>query len=152
MAQTATEPDTEKTPATGGAVARRASLEADLGRTSIADVVVTKIAGIAAREINGVHDLGGTAARTIGAVTSRLPVGDERARGVNVEVGEREAAVDLTIRIEYGESIPKVATAVRENVVKRIEGITGLKVTEVNIAVDDLWFPGDSQDEGARVQ
>jgi len=77
---------------------------------------------------------------------------DERSQGVSVEVGEREAAVDLTIVVEYGESIPRVAQAVRDNVIKRIEGITGLSVTEVNIAVDDLYFPGDDVAEPTRVE
>ena len=51
--------------------------------------------------------------------------------------------MDLTLVIEYGESIPQVSEAVRANVIKRVEGITGLSVTEVNIAVNDLYFPGD---------
>jgi len=68
-----------------------------------------------------------------------------------VDVGEREAAVDLTLMIEYGESIPQVADAVRENVIKRIEGITGLSVAEVNIVVNDLYFPGDDVPEESRV-
>jgi uncharacterized alkaline shock family protein YloU len=89
--------------------------------------------------------MGGGAARAVGGFTSRIGIGDERSQGVAVEVGEREAAVDLTITIEYGESIPQVSSAVRDNVAKRIEGITGLSVTEVNIAVNDLYFPGDDQ-------
>ncbi len=126
--------------------------DSDVGTTTIADAVVTKVAGIAAREVAGVHDLGGGAARALGTVTQRVGIGDERTQGVTVEVGELEAAVDLTLVIDYGESIPEVAEAIRTNVVKRVEGITGLKVTEVNIAVNDLFFPGDEQsDEDSRV-
>ena len=123
------------------------------GATTISDLVVTKVAAIAARETRGVYDLGGGAARAFGAVTERVGVAmaDERSRGVAVEVGEREAAVDLTLVIEYGESIPQVTDAVRENVIKRIEGITGLSVAEVNIVVNDLHFPGDDVPEEARV-
>jgi len=115
--------------------------------------VVTKVAAIAARETSGVYDLGGGAARALGSMTERVGVSmsDERSRGVSVEVGEREAAVDLTIVVEYGESIPKVSDAVRENVIKRLEGITGLSVAEVNIVVNDLHFPGDDQPEESRV-
>jgi uncharacterized alkaline shock family protein YloU len=79
-------------------------------------------------------------------------VGDERTQGVSVEVGEREAAVDLTLIIDYGESIPRVSQAVRDNVIKRIEGITGLAVAEVNVTVNDLYFPGDEVPEQPRVQ
>lgn len=126
---------------------------AEGGSTVIAEAVVTKVAGIAAREVPGVHDLGGGTTRAIGSVTQRVGLGDERTQGVSVEVGETEAAVDLTLVIDYGESIPRVADAIRDNITKRIEGITGLKVTEVNITVNDLYFPGDEQpaDEEPRV-
>ncbi len=126
--------------------------DSEPGTTTIADGVVTKVASIAAREVPGVHDLGGGTARAIGTVTQRVGISDERTQGVTVEVGEREAAVDLTLVIDYGESIPQVSEAIRTNVVKRVEGITGLSVTEVNIAVNDLFFPGDEQsDEESRV-
>lgn len=130
-------------------------LQTEKGQTTIADPVVTKVAGIAAREVGGVHELGGGVARAFGAMTQRLPVGDTTTQGVSVEVGESEAAVDLTVVVEYGESIPRVAQSIRENVIRRIEGITGLRVTEVNVAVNDLYFPGDDDDESAapaRVQ
>ena len=76
------------------------------------------------------------------------------ARACRSRSGEKEAAVDLTIVVEYGESIPKLSQQIRENVTRRIEGITGLAVTEVNVTVNDLHFPGDeeSDDEAARVQ
>jgi uncharacterized alkaline shock family protein YloU len=122
-------------------------LSTQKGQTSIADAVVTKVAGLAAREVPGVHDLGGGAARAVGSVSQRVGLGDQRSQGVAVEVGQREAAVDLTLVIDYGESIPQVAEAVREQVTKRVEGITGLSVTEVNIGVNDLYFPGDEQPE-----
>jgi len=121
-------------------------LSSELGSTTIADPVVTKIASIAAREVSGVYDLGGGTARAIGGVTRSVGRGigvDERMQGVGVEVGEREAAVDLTVVVEYGESIPRIAGALRDNITRRIEGMTGLTVTEVNIAVNDLYFEGD---------
>ena len=128
-------------------------LQSERGQTIIADAVVTKVAGVAAREVRGVYDLGGGVARAMGSVTQRVGVGDERSQGVSVEVGEREAAVDLTVVVEYGESIPRVSQAIRDNVIKRIEGITGLSVTEVNVSVNDLYFPGDeAPEQPARVQ
>jgi len=128
------------------------ALQTERGHTTIAETVVTKVAGVAAREVRGVYELGGGVARALGGVTQRVGVGDERSQGVSVEVGEREAAVDLTVVVEYGESIPRVSQAVRENVIKRIEGITGLSVTEVNVSVNDLYFPGDEAPEQTRVQ
>lgn len=154
---------TSATPASGSettsgsAVSTRGGgpgeLQTEKGQTTIADPVVTKVAGIAAREVAGVHRLGGGVARALGAVTQRLPVGDSSNQGVSVEVGETEAAVDLTVVVEYGESIPNVARQIRENVIRRIEGICGLAVTEVNIAVNDLYMAGeDEDDEPSRVQ
>jgi uncharacterized alkaline shock family protein YloU len=140
--------------ATGGGGAA-GGLQTGRGTTTIADAVVSKVAGIAAREVRGVHSMGGGASRALGGMTQRIGFGDERTQGVSVEVGEREAAIDLTIVVEYGESIPQVANQVRENVVRRIEGITGLSVTEVNVTVNDLYFPGEDVEpppEPPRVQ
>jgi uncharacterized alkaline shock family protein YloU len=142
-------PGAASEPAEASSRSRRGNepQSSELGSTSIADAVVTKIASIAAREVRGVHDLGGGTARAIGGATRSIGIGgigvDERMQGVGVEVGEREAAVDLTVVVEYGESIPRIANALRENITRRIEGMTGLTVTEVNIAVNDLYFPGD---------
>ena len=126
--------------------AGRSRLETEKGTTTIAEVVVTKVAGIAAREVNGVHRLGGAVARALGAVTQRLPVGDSATQGVNVEVTESDAQVSISVIIDYGESIPDVSQAIRDNVVRRIEGTTGLHVSAVDISVTDLYFPGDDDD------
>ncbi len=142
--------------ASSEATSRRGNepLSSELGSTTIADAVVTKIVSIAAREVRGVYDLGGGTARAIGGVSRSVGVGlDERMQGVAVELGEREAAVDLTVVVEYGESIPQIAKTLRENISRRVEGMTGLTVTEVNIAVNDLYFPGDeAAAEPARVE
>jgi uncharacterized alkaline shock family protein YloU len=151
---------TAEKPAAGASMERRTQdgggLQTEKGATTIADAVVTKVAGIATREVGGVYQLGGGVARAMGAVTQRLPGsgGDSTSQGVSVEVGDKEAAVDLKVVVEYGESIPKVSQAIRENVIRRIEGITGLSVTEVNVAVNDLHMAGDDQDddESSRVQ
>ncbi|MFF3765354.1 Asp23/Gls24 family envelope stress response protein [Streptomyces sp. NPDC001922] len=117
------------------------------GRTTIADSVVEKIAAIAAREVPGIHSLGAGMARTFGAVRDRVPGGrPDVARGVKVEVGERQAAVDLDVVIEYGMPIIDVAGDARSNVISAVERMTGLEVVEVNIAVDDVHLP-DEEDE-----
>ncbi len=124
------------------------------GHTTIADNVVAKIAGVAAREIRGVHAMGSGISRTFGAVRSRVPGGRPNvAQGVSVEVGERQTAIDLDIVVEYGVSIAQLAVAVRENVVSAVERMTGLEVVEVNIAVDDIHLPDEEEsdeDTGAR--
>lgn len=122
-------------------------LKSSRGRTSISDNVVQKIAGIAAREVSGVFNLGGGAERMVGAIRERIPgSGGMRAgQGVAVEVGERQAAVDLDLVAEYGVAIADLANAVRRNVIYSVERMTGLEVTEVNIAVDDVHLPGDEE-------
>ncbi len=131
------------------------SLVTGQGRTSIADSVVEKIAGVAAREVSGVHEMGRGAARAFGTIKEKLPVGGSGpnvTQGVSVEVGERQAAVDIDLVVEYGVSIPDVSQAVRDNVIQRIERMTGLEVTEVNISVDDVYLGDDSTPEPPRVQ
>jgi uncharacterized alkaline shock family protein YloU len=155
--------DTQTTAPVGGGSATGAlerqggtELATDKGRTAIADSVVTKIAGIAAREIAGVHDMGTGASRTFGMLKEKLPIGGSGpspTQGVKVEVGERQAAIDIDIIVEYGVAIADVAQAVRKNVINRVERMTGLEVTEVNIAVDDIWLGDDESEPAApRVQ
>ncbi|MPY44363.1 Asp23/Gls24 family envelope stress response protein [Streptomyces phyllanthi] len=125
------------------------------GRTTIADGVVEKIAGLAAREVVGVHAMGSGLARTFGAVRDRVPGGAKAVtRGVKAEVGEVQAALDLEIVVDYGVAISDVARAVRENVVASVERMTGLEVVEVNIAVSDVKLPEEEEEEetGTRVQ
>ncbi len=67
-----------------------------------------------------------------------------------MEVGQEEAAVDLTMAIEYGVSIPQVTEAVRRNVINRVENLTGLRATEVNIVVNDVQFPEERPQLGQQ--
>lgn len=116
-------------------------LDSGHGKTIIAETVVAKIAGAAAREIEGVHDLVPLGAgATIAGLAGRLARADQRSSGVSVEVGQREAAVDLNMRVDYGVNIPQVAEAVRQNIAERVHGMTGLLVKEVNINAADLYF------------
>ncbi|MFE9818347.1 Asp23/Gls24 family envelope stress response protein [Streptomyces sp. NBC_00236] len=125
----------------GGAPATR-------GRTTIADGVVEKIAGMAARDVVGVHAMGSGLSRTFGAVRDRVPGGSKSVtRGVKAEVGESQTALDLEIVVDYGVSISEVARDVRENVVAAVERMTGLEVIEVNIAVSDVKLPDEDDDE-----
>ncbi|MFD3538592.1 Asp23/Gls24 family envelope stress response protein [Streptomyces sp. NPDC058662] len=125
------------------------------GRTTIADSVVEKIAGMATREVPGIHSLGSGMARTLGAVKEKVPGGRPSVtRGVKVEVGERQAAVDLDVVVEYGVAIVDIAADVRTSVITAVERMTGLEVVEVNIVVDDVHLPDEPDDEEAegRVQ
>ncbi|MFM9367120.1 Asp23/Gls24 family envelope stress response protein [Streptomyces sp. Da 82-17] len=118
------------------------------GRTTIADGVVEKIAGLAAREVPGVHAMGTGISRTFGAVRDKVPGGAKAVtRGVKAEVGEVQTALDLDIVVEYGVAIADVARGVRENVIAAVERMTGLEVVEVNIAVGDVKLPDEEEDE-----
>ena len=125
------------------------------GRTIISDTVVSKIAGIAAREVSGVHALGGGAARAVGALRERIPGGRvNQSQGVGVEVGETEAAVDIDIVAEYGIAIADLAADIRRNVISSVERMTGLGVVEVNVTVHDVYLDegDDVSPEAPRVQ
>ena len=127
---------------------RTSPLSSERGSTTISEAVVSKIAGIAAQEVEKVQMGGGAAAAVggflesvTGAVSGGGSTGGGSSRGVSVEVGEQEAAVDLNMAVEYGVPIPRTTEQVRRNVINRIENLTGLSVKEVNITVTDVQLP-----------
>lgn len=117
------------------------------GKTAIADGVVSKIAGMAAREVSGVYKMGSGASRAFGSLKERVGGGGPSVQsGVAVEVGETQAAIDLDLVVEYGVSITELAQSVRRNVIGNVERMTGLEVTEVNISVADVHLPSDEDE------
>ena len=124
-------------------------LQTQDGKVTVADSVIQKIAGMACREVGGVHAMGSNAGRTFGAIREVMPgaLGAPNVtQGVGVQVGETEAAIDLEIVVEYGVSIADLAQSIQRNVKQAVEGMTGLQVVEVNINVDDVHLPHE-QDE-----
>ena len=119
-------------------------LKSEMGNTTISNAVVSQIAGIAAQEVEKVQ-MGGGATAAVGgflqSVTGGSAGGGNLSKGVSVEVGEEEAAIDLTMAVEYGQSIPQLTEAARRNVINRVESLVGLRVTEVNITVNDVQIP-----------
>ena len=134
---------TEVSPAT------RDRLATGDGQISVAEGVVQKIAGKACREVSGVHSMGTGSARAFGALRERIPgsSGPSVAQGVGVEVGETEAAVDLDIVVEYGVGIAELGRSIQRNVKQSVERMTGLRVVEVNVAVDDVYLPGTDDED-----
>ena len=122
------------------------------GTTTIAEGVVAKVAGIAAREVAGVYALGGGGARAFGAIRDVINATD-LAQGVKVEVGETQAAADITIVVEYPAPIQDVANNVRAAVAGAISRLVGLEVVEVNVEVNDVHVPGEdtTENEESRV-
>ncbi|MBM7867933.1 Asp23/Gls24 family envelope stress response protein [Heliobacterium gestii] len=120
----------------------------DIGSVRIAQEVVATIAGLAATEVEGVTAMSGGLGGGIAEMLGRKNL----TRGVKVEVGEREAAIDLNIIVNFGSRIPEVAKRVQENVKRSIESMTGLTVVEVNVHIQGVNFPTPEAKEDDRVR
>ncbi|MFJ5846285.1 Asp23/Gls24 family envelope stress response protein [Streptomyces sp. NPDC092903] len=127
----------------GTALGSNGSSGGTRGTTVIADSVVSTIAGIAVRETDGVHAVGGGASRAVGAMRDKVSRSNDPGRGVKVEVGEKQAAVDVDIVVDYGTLILDTAKKIRIHVTDAVETMTGLEVVEINIRVLDVYVPGD---------
>lgn len=133
-------------------MSEKSPLQSDRGVTTIETPVVSQVAGIAAQEVEGVQ-MGGAGSRAIGGFLDGVTGGaggGQSTRGVVVEVGDEEAAVDLDMSVEYGKSVVQLSEAVRRNIVNRIENLVGLRVTEVNITVNDVLFQGEGQQQAEQ--
>jgi uncharacterized alkaline shock family protein YloU len=153
-ASQASQAETSQTPSTAStnaSPATRDRLATDDGQITVAENVVQKIAGKACREIGGVHAMGTGGTRAFGALRERIPgsTGPNFSQGVGVEVGETEAAIDLDIVVEYGISIAELGRSIQRNVKQTVERMTGLRVVEVNIAVDDVYLPTPDDEQDA---
>jgi uncharacterized alkaline shock family protein YloU len=128
-------------------------LTTEEGKISVAQGVVQKIAGMACREVAGVHSMGTGTTRAFAALRERIPgsSGPNVSQGVGVEVGETQAAVDLDIVVDYGASISDLGRSVQRNVKQSVERMTGLEVVEVNVNVDDVYLPDAEQPAPTRV-
>ncbi|MGQ9556656.1 MAG: Asp23/Gls24 family envelope stress response protein [Desulfurispora sp.] len=119
-----------------------------LGSIRIADEVVKIIAGLAATEVPGVAGMSGGVVGGIAEMLGRKNM----SKGVKVEVGEKEAAVDIFVVVEYGVRIPDMAAQIQENVKNAIEKMTGLTVVEVNVNVQGVVFSQEAREEEHRVR
>ncbi|WP_408933463.1 Asp23/Gls24 family envelope stress response protein [Corynebacterium marquesiae] len=122
------------------------NLETQYGTTTIDDVVVSKIAGIAAREVSGVDALGGGGARMIGNIRESFGASEDVRQGVDVEVADGTARIDIAITAEYGVAIHELAEAIRRNIMNAVERMTGLSVERVNVVVHDVKLPKDESE------
>jgi uncharacterized alkaline shock family protein YloU len=114
-------------------------LASERGVTNIDDRVVSTIAGMAAGEVPGVH-LGGSASRSAGGVIGGITGRENHSRGVSVEVGRTQVAIDFTLGIDYGRNILEAVEEVRRRVIERVQNMTGLEVTETNAKIADIVF------------
>ena len=115
-------------------------LVGERGRTTISDSVVSQIVGMAAQEVDGVH-MGGSASRAAGDIWGSITGSEGQGRGVSVQVGTTEVAIDLTMGVEYGRNILEVVEEMRRRISERVQSFTGLQVTELNATISDIVFP-----------
>ena len=114
-----------------------------LGSIRIADEVVRIIAGMAATEVTGVA---GMSSGIVGGIAEMLGR-KNLSKGVKVDVGEKEAAIDIFIVVEYGSKIPEVASQIQQKVKKAVQEMTGLNVVEVNVNIQGVTFSGTEAKE-----
>lgn len=119
----------------------------ELGNIKIADDVVKVVASKAASDVNGVYKLAGGVADEVNKILGKRRL----THGVKVEVGEKECSIEAYIVVEYGFPIPEVATEVQESVVKAVTDMTGLKVVEVNVYVQDVKIIEEEKEEEIEV-
>lgn len=127
-------------------------LQSDRGVTNISSSVVSTIAGRSAQEVDGVY-MGGGASRSAGGILGNITgSGGGDTRGVSVEVGTTETAIDLKMGIEYGKNILGTVGEVRQKITERVQNMTGLKVTELNVTISDVVFPENGEKTSSRTQ
>ncbi|MBQ1893548.1 MAG: Asp23/Gls24 family envelope stress response protein [Clostridia bacterium] len=115
----------------------------DNGKVVFAPDVIATIAGLAATEVEGVSGLAGTVIEGISGIFTKKNL----TKGVHVEVGQEEAAVDLSINVKYGFRIQEVCTNVQREVKNAIETMTALRVVEVNVIVQSVTFEDQKSDK-----
>ena len=109
----------------------------------ITEDVVSVIAGIAMKDIEGVAKLASGFAGGISETIEKKNLG----KGVKVEINEKEVKIDVNIIVEYGSRIPDVAFEIQNRVKKSVESMTGLKVSEVNVHVQGVKTEKDEEDD-----
>ncbi|NLM35724.1 MAG: Asp23/Gls24 family envelope stress response protein [Clostridiales bacterium] len=116
----------------------------NMGIVKISDDVVSVIAGLAAAEVKGIT---GMSTGLAGGITQILGGKKNPSKGVKVTVGEDSASIDIVVGVEYGVKIPEIAKVVQDNVKKAVETMTGLKVSAVNIYVQNVIVPKNENDK-----
>ncbi len=124
-------------------------LVSERGVTTVKNVVVQRIAGLAAQEVEGIH-MGGGATRTASRLSGGRAGSQDQTRGVSVDVGRTEVAIDLNMAVDYGKDILRIVNRVRDRISARVEPLTGLKITELNVTVTDIILPKDGESGGTE--
>src|SRR5690625_2136600 len=123
------------------------NLETEYGTTTIDNAVVSKIAGIAAREVSGVAALGGGGAHLVGTIRESSGGNEDVRQGVSVTVAEGVSSIEVAIIAEYGVAIHELAVAIRRIIINAIERMTGLDVERVDVVVHDVKLPNEKVED-----
>jgi uncharacterized alkaline shock family protein YloU len=132
-------------PANAGAVADSAENRVGEGVTTIKDSVIGKVATLAVREIPGVHALGSTPLRAIGAIVETISNADVNP-GITIELGDDGVTVQIILVAEYPVPLSELADTVRVAVTRAIEGLVGMTVTAVNVTITDIYVAEEPDD------
>ena len=125
------------------------AISTETNEIKIANDVVAVIAGVAVSEVPGVAEMAGGFA---GGITEVLSGKKNLAKGIKVDVGEKETKIDVNIIVEYGVRIPDVAFEIQNRVKKSVENMTGLKVAEVNVHVQGVRTEKEEKEEENNIE
>lgn len=106
----------------------------DIGVVRINNEAIMTIAAAAAMEINGVHRLGGGIRTTLHEILFR----GKSSKGVRIKTREGETRLSLSIVVEYGADIPRIADEVQDNVKRAVEKMAGLVLSSVDVIVEGV--------------
>jgi uncharacterized alkaline shock family protein YloU len=133
-------------PANAGDVTDAAALRVGEGVTTIKDSVISKVAGLAVQEVPGVHALGSTPVRAIGAIVGTLSRAEVNP-GINIELGDDGVTVHIVLVATYPVPLAGLADQVRASVSQAIEGLVGMTVSAVNVTITDIYVAESSDDD-----
>lgn len=112
---------------------RGGSLITDRGNTSITKSTVVQVIDSVTEKADGLR-------------ASGAGIG----KGSSIEVGQQEVAIDLKVSADYNRSILQVTETLRHEITEQIQSLLGLRVTDCNIAVDDIYFPHEERQQQSQ--
>ncbi len=121
--------------------------ELEFGDFKIADGVLELIAGIAVMEVEGISCLSGSAIENIADLLGKKSL----TKGINVDVEDKELAIDIHLTVDYGQPLQEIAQKAQENVKNILEAMTGIDVKSVNIFIDNINFPLPAKEEDKTI-
>lgn len=117
-------------------------LQSERGSTTVGSGVVSRIAGIAAGEIDGLYAGGAS-----GGFFGRSSDPEDLSKSISVKVGSVEAAIDMKVGMRYGKNIGQLAGEIQEKITDRVQTMTGLRIKELNVTITDIIFPQQESEQ-----